>query len=94
MMTIDHSQAVRKARSRRGISMIEMVVLMAGVATMLGICAVLLQLLMKLDADSRARLDRGRPLPPGWPNSSAGMFMLLRRRRWWRLRPPAKATPG
>ena len=35
--------------------MIEMIVLMTGVAAMLGLCAVLLQLLMRLDADSRAR---------------------------------------
>ena len=34
-----------------------MIVLMTGVAAMLGLCVVLLQLLMKLDADSRARLD-------------------------------------
>jgi hypothetical protein len=36
--------------------MLEMVVLMTSVAAMLGLCVVLLQLLMKLDADSRSRL--------------------------------------
>jgi hypothetical protein len=36
--------------------MLEMVVLMTGVAAMLGLCVVLLQLLMKLDADSRSQL--------------------------------------
>jgi hypothetical protein len=36
--------------------MLEMVVLMTGVAAMLGLCVVLLQLLMKLDTDSRSRL--------------------------------------
>lgn len=45
----------RSGVRRRGMTIIETVVLMAGVATMLGICAVLLQLLMKLDADSRVR---------------------------------------
>ena len=42
---------------RRGISLIEVVVLMTGVAAMLGLTVIMLQLLMKLDADSRARLD-------------------------------------
>jgi hypothetical protein len=37
--------------------MIEMIVMMTGVAAMLGLCVVLLQLLMKLDADSHARLS-------------------------------------
>ena len=37
--------------------MIEMVVLMTGVAAMLGLCTVLLQLFMRLDADSRARVQ-------------------------------------
>jgi hypothetical protein len=37
--------------------MIEMIVLMTAVAAMLGLSAVMLQLLMKLDGQSRARLD-------------------------------------
>jgi hypothetical protein len=55
MMTPDIPRRSSGASRRRGITMIEMIVLMTGVAAMLGLCAVLLQLLMKLDADSRSR---------------------------------------
>jgi type II secretory pathway pseudopilin PulG len=44
-------------RDRRGITIVEMIVVMTVVATMLGLCVLLLQMLMKLDADSRARRD-------------------------------------
>ena len=47
----------RPIHGRRGISIIETIVLMTGVAAMLGLCVVMLQLLLKLDAQSRARLD-------------------------------------
>jgi hypothetical protein len=57
MMTPWVSQRNGVRPRRRGITMIEMVVLMTGVAAMLGLCTVLLQLFMKLDADSRARVQ-------------------------------------
>jgi len=41
---------------RRGITLIEIIVLMTGVAAMLGLTVLMLQLLLKLDGDSRARL--------------------------------------
>ena len=47
----------RPIHGRRGISIIETIVLMTGVAAMLGLCVVMLQLLLKLDGQSRARLD-------------------------------------
>jgi hypothetical protein len=46
-----------RTRRPRGITIIETIVLMTAVAAMLGLCVLLLQLLMKLNADSRARLD-------------------------------------
>ena len=42
---------------RKGITIIETIVLMTGVAAMLGLCVLLLQFLLKLDGQSRARLD-------------------------------------
>jgi hypothetical protein len=49
----------RFPRSRRphGITIIETIVLMTAVAAMIGLCVLLLQILMKLNAESRARLD-------------------------------------
>ena len=46
-----------RARRRRGITIIETIVLMTAVAAMLGLCVLMLQLLMRLSVDSRARLD-------------------------------------
>jgi hypothetical protein len=43
-------------RSRRGITIIEVIVVMTGVATLLGLCAVTLQLLLRLSADGQSRL--------------------------------------
>jgi hypothetical protein len=43
---------------RRGISMVEMMVMMTAVAALLGMTVIVLQLLMKLDADGRGRLER------------------------------------
>jgi type II secretory pathway component PulJ len=43
-------------RARRGITIIEVIVVMTGVATLLGLCAVTLQLLLRLNADSQSRL--------------------------------------
>jgi hypothetical protein len=55
-MTMKAQIAGRGSR-RRGITIIETIVLMTGVAAMLGLCVIMLQLLMKLDGDSRARLE-------------------------------------
>ena len=46
-----------QARAARGMTIIETIVLMTGVAAMLGLCVLMLQLLMKVDGQSRARLD-------------------------------------
>jgi hypothetical protein len=46
-----------RATPRRGISIIETIVLITGVAAILGLCVLLLQLLMKLDGQSRSRLE-------------------------------------
>ena len=54
-------EAVRP-KSRRGVTIIEVIVLMTGVAAMLGLSVILLQLLMKLDADSRSRFDAAASL--------------------------------
>ena len=55
-------QTSRRSRSRRGVTIIEVIVLMTGVAAMLGLAVILLQLLMKLDADSRSRFDAAASL--------------------------------
>jgi type II secretory pathway component PulJ len=44
-------------RSRRGITLIEVLVLVTGVAVMLGLCAVTIQLLLRLHADSQGRVS-------------------------------------
>src|SRR3954447_8379490 len=46
-----------RGRRPRGITIIETIVLMTAVAAMLGLCVLMLQLLMRLSVDSRARLD-------------------------------------
>lgn len=51
------SRTAGRGPGRRGITLIEVVVLMTGVAAMLGLTVLMLQLLLKLDADSRARFD-------------------------------------
>jgi hypothetical protein len=48
--------------ARRGITIIEVIVVMTGVATMLGLCAVTLQLLLRLSADSQSRLGAAMAL--------------------------------
>ncbi len=45
------------SQGRRGVTLIEVIVLMTGVAAMLGLTVLMLQLLLKLDGDSRSRLD-------------------------------------
>ncbi|APW63160.1 type II secretion system protein [Paludisphaera borealis] len=49
-------------RRRRGITIIETLVMMTGVAVLLGMTVIVLQLAMKLEADSRGRLDRAGAL--------------------------------
>jgi hypothetical protein len=51
------SPSRERSTLRRGVTIIETIVLMTGVAAMLGLAVILLQLLMKLDGDSRARFD-------------------------------------
>jgi hypothetical protein len=48
--------------ARRGITIIEVMVVMSGVAVMLGLCALTLQLLLRLNADSQARLSAAAAL--------------------------------
>jgi len=43
-------------RSRRGITILEVLIVVTGVALMLGLCAISLQILMQLNADGQARL--------------------------------------
>jgi type II secretory pathway pseudopilin PulG len=47
---------------RRGMTLIEIMVLMTAVAVMLGMTVIVLQLAMKLDADGRGRLERSTAL--------------------------------
>ena len=54
---IQKSRQERERRSRRGITLIEVLVLVTGVAVMLGLCAVTIQLLLRLHADSQARVS-------------------------------------
>ncbi len=49
--------SARESQGRRGVTLLEMIVVMTGVAAMLGLTVLMLQLLLKLDGDSRARLD-------------------------------------
>jgi hypothetical protein len=44
-------------RPRRGITLIEVIVVMSGIAFVLGLCAVTIQLLFRLNADGHARLS-------------------------------------
>jgi hypothetical protein len=48
--------------SRRGISIIELMIVVSGVAMMLGLCAISLKLLIQLNADAQARLGTSRAL--------------------------------
>jgi hypothetical protein len=60
---LDSSGPARpSSRARRGVTILETIVLMTGVAAMLGLAVILLQLLMKLDGDSRARFDAAASL--------------------------------
>jgi hypothetical protein len=49
-------------RARRGITIIEVLVVLTGVAAMLGLCAVTIQLLLRLNADGQARLSASAAL--------------------------------
>ena len=48
--------------ARRGITIIEVIVVMTGVATLLGLCAVTLQLLLRVNADGQSRLGAATAL--------------------------------
>jgi len=48
--------------TRRGVTIVETIVLMTVVAAILGLCVLLLQLLMKLDVESRARVEASSAL--------------------------------
>jgi type II secretory pathway pseudopilin PulG len=56
-MTLRISKTLPTQRRRSGITIVEMIVVITIVAAMLTLCALLLQMLMKVDADSRARRD-------------------------------------
>ncbi|QEH37025.1 hypothetical protein OJF2_56100 [Aquisphaera giovannonii] len=45
------------SRRRRGVTIIETTVMMTGLAVMLGLCAAMLEFLMRIDADSRAKME-------------------------------------
>jgi hypothetical protein len=47
----------RRRSSRRGITILEIMVVMTGVAAMLTLCAITIQLLMRLNADGHTRLS-------------------------------------
>jgi len=52
-----HSTGMKSSiGSRRGITIIEVLIVVTGVAMMLGLCAISLQVLMQLNADGQARL--------------------------------------
>ena len=46
---------VRNREARRGISLIELLVIMTGVAVILGLCAVTIQVLFRVSSDTQAR---------------------------------------
>ena len=48
---------MRRHSSRRGITILEIMVVMTGVAAMLALCAITIQLLMRLNADGHTRLS-------------------------------------
>jgi type II secretory pathway pseudopilin PulG len=54
---IDRSTSAGRLRGRRGITLIETLVLMTCVGVMLGLCAVTIQLLLRLHTESQARLS-------------------------------------
>jgi type II secretory pathway component PulJ len=57
-MILDHKASPpRRHSSRRGITILEIMVLMTGVAAMLTLCAVTIHLLMRLNTDSQTRLS-------------------------------------
>jgi prepilin-type N-terminal cleavage/methylation domain-containing protein len=47
---------IARRRGRRGMTLIEMLVVVTGAAVMLGLCVVTLQLLLRLETDARAKL--------------------------------------
>ncbi len=76
IMILNQTEAspTRRRSSRRGITILEIMVVMTGVAAMLALCALTIQLLMRLNADGHARLSAAVSLerlgsadPPGRP---------------------------
>ena len=62
IMILNQTEAslTRSGSSRRGITILEIMVVMTGVAAMLALCALTIQLLMRLNDDGHARLSRSR----------------------------------
>ena len=52
----------KRSPARRGMSLVEVMVLMTAVATMLGICVMVLGLTMRLEADGRASIERAETI--------------------------------
>jgi type II secretory pathway component PulJ len=53
---------VRNRASRRGVSLIEMLVVISGLAVLLGLCAVTIQLLMRVSSEAQARRSHAAAL--------------------------------
>jgi hypothetical protein len=51
-----------RGQGRRGISIIEVMIVISGVALLLGLCAISLRILMQLNVDTQARLSESRAL--------------------------------
>lgn len=56
------ASAIRRARGRRGVTLVEMTVMMTAVAVMLGTCALMLGLAIRLQADGTAGFQRSETL--------------------------------
>ncbi len=61
-MIVRKNHRTSGAGRRRGISIIEVMVMMTAVAVMLGMCVIILQLAMKLETDGRGRFERATTL--------------------------------
>ncbi len=57
-----NASTMRRARGRRGVTLVEMTVMMAAVAVMLGTCALMLGLAIRLQADGAAGFERSEAL--------------------------------
>jgi hypothetical protein len=59
---VHQSRTTSPDRSRRGITILEVVFVITGVAMMLGLCAITLQLLIQLNADGQSRYSAAMAL--------------------------------